>query len=517
MFSKVHSVGINGIDGYPVDVEADASDGLPGFVMVGVLASEVREAQDRVRTALRNSGYRLSSKKVTINLSPADRRKSGTAFDLPIAAAVLGAFGIAELSALKETVLMGELGLDGKVKPIRGVLSMVMAAKEDGKKRCILPRENMAEGLLIPEMEIVGIETLIELVYLLCHPLEIQGERLKEEGAVIELPAYAEDFSEVRGQLLLRRATEIAVAGQHNILYIGPAGSGKSMVAQRIPTIMPSLSREEYLEIARIYSICGEFTPSSPAWTRRPFRSPHHSLSPQALAGGGRNPKPGELSLASRGVLFLDEFPEFQKRTVETLRQPMEEGRIVINRVHGSCEFPTHFMLAAAMNPCLCGHYPDRSKCHCTEAQIRGYLRKVSKPILDRVDICVEAAPISYDELKSTECSEDSKSIRARVEQAGKIQAERFCGMPIHFNSRMSGADIRQHCKLVKADEQFFKKWFQEKEMSARAYGKILKVARTIADLEGSRDIHRHHLCEAIGYRSLEDKYWGAGEAYGGY
>lgn len=516
MFSKIHSVGITGIDGYLVQVEADVSDGLPGFVMVGVLASEVREAQDRVRTALKNSGYRLPPKKVTINLSPADRRKSGTGFDLPIAIAVLCASGIVEPSGLEEAVLVGELGLAGEVKPVRGILPMVMAAKEAGRRRFFLPKENVNEGVLIPGIEIIGVESVQELAALLNHPENIEGVWC-HHGAPFQTPAmdvYDVDFSEVHGQLLLRRATEIAVAGQHNILYIGPAGTGKTMVAQRIPTIMPSLSVEENLEISKIYSICGELPPSSPLLTRRPFRSPHHSISPQALAGGGRNPKPGEMSLASRGVLFLDEFPEFQKRTVELLRQPLEEHKVVLTRVYGSCVFPANFMLAVAMNPCYCGHYPDRNRCRCTDGQIRAYLSKVSKPILDRIDICVEAAPMAYEELSGNGKNEDSGTIRKRVEQAREIQEKRFEGSPIYFNSEMSGAEIRRYCRLSKKDEDFFGKMFRERGMSARAYGKILKVARTIADLEGEAEISHRHLCEAIGYRSLEEKYWG-GSAYG--
>lgn len=516
MFSKVNSIGITGIDGYLVDVEADASDGLPGFVMVGVLASEVREAQDRVRTALKNSGYRLPSQKVTINLSPADRRKSGTGFDLPIAVAVLGAFGIAELSPLDEAFLVGELGLNGEVKPVKGILPMVMAAKSEGKKRCILPKDNVQEGVLISGMEIIGVETIRELVSLLNHPDEIKGVWCQEE--MLAAPGedvYEVDFSEVNGQFLLRRATEIAVAGQHNILYIGPAGTGKTMIAQRIPTIMPSLSLEENLEISKIYSICGKLLPSSPLLSRRPFRSPHHSVSIQALAGGGRNPKPGEMSLASRGVLFLDELPEFQKRTIDVLRQPLEDHKIAISRVSGTCEFPADFMLVAAMNPCSCSYYPDRNRCQCTDGQIRGYLSKVSKPILDRIDICVEAAPIAYDELKNTGMNEDSGTIRRRVEKARKIQEARFLDRPIYFNSEMNGAEIKKYCRLSGEDELFFKQLFQVKGMSARAYSKILRVARTIADLEGEENILHHHLCEAIGYRSLEEKYWGRGVSYG--
>lgn len=512
MFSKVNSIGLSGIDGYLVQVETDVSDGLPGFSMVGVLASEVREAQDRVRTALKNSGYRLPAKKITVNLSPADRRKGGTGFDLPIAIAVLAAFGVIEASVLNDAVLTGELGLDGEVKPVKGVLPMVLAAKDAGMKRCFLPRGNEAEARAVPGMMIVGIEKINDLVSLLHHPHKISDVETKSSPILPDVEnSYSVDFSEVNGQILIRRATEVAVAGQHNILYIGPAGTGKTMVAQRIPTIMPALSIEESLEISKIYSICGMLPPSEGLLSKRPFRSPHHSITTKALVGGGANPKPGELSLASRGVLFLDELPEFQKRAIEILRQPMEEHKVTITRIYGNCEFPANFMLAAAMNPCNCGHYPDRNKCNCTESQIKKYLGKVSKPILDRIDICVEAAPTEYEELTSYVRNEDSGTIRERVEKARKIQEKRFTGMPIYFNSEIRSGDIRRFCTLSEEDEGFLKRLFQTMNLSARAYGKILKVARTIADLDGKEQIMHQHLCEAVGYRSLEEKYWGLG------
>lgn len=517
MFSKVYSAGINGIDGYPVSVEADASDGLPGFSMVGVLASEVREAADRVRTALKNSGYRLPSRKITVNLSPAGVKKGGTGFDLPIAVAILAAFGVVQTAALNDAFVAGELGLDGRVKPVRGVLSMVLAAKEAGVKRFFLPEENMAEGRLIPGIEIVGVRTLRDIVHLLNYPGEIGAKgalmsNCMEEGE----EEYDMDYADVNGQQLLKRATEVAVAGRHNILYIGPAGTGKTMVAQRIPSIMPALSIEEKLEISKIYSICGMLPPSSPLISKRPFRSPHHSVSPQALTGGGANPKPGELSLSTRGVLFLDEFPEFQKRAIEILRQPLEEHLVSVSRVRGSCQFPANFMLAAAMNPCSCGHYPDRNRCRCTEQQIKKYLGKISKPIWDRIDICVEAALLNYEDLKKKGKNETSQSIKERVERTRKIQEKRFEGRPIYFNSEMGGDDVRRYCSLTDRDELFFKSLFQRMGFSARAYGKILKVARTIADLESSDRISHEHLCEAVSYRSLEEKYWGNGGDYSG-
>lgn len=515
MFSKVYSAGLNGIDGYLVQVEADVSSGLPGFSMVGVLASEVKEAQDRVRTALRNSDYSLPARKVTVNLSPAGIRKGGTGFDLPIAVAVLMAFDIVKPDVLSVSVLAGELGLDGSVKPVRGILSIVSAARDAGMKRCFLPLENVMEGRAIPGIDIVGVGSIREMVKLLENPQSIQGESYPPPNLLTEEEeTYDIDYADVNGQLLLRRATEIAVAGRHNILYIGPAGTGKTMVAKRIPTIMPALSIEEKLEISKVYSICGMLPPSSPLISKRPFRSPHHSISPFALTGGGVNPKPGEISLATRGVLFLDEFPEFQKKAIEILRQPLEDHIVTVSRLSGSCQFPADFMLAAAMNPCNCGHYPDRNRCSCTDSQIKRYLGKISKPILDRIDICVEAAPLAYEELKAPGKNEDSKTIRERVEKVRMIQKKRFEGSSIYFNSEMGGADIRRYCRLSSSDETFFKQLYQAMGLSARAYSKILKVARTIADLDGSGTIRHDHLCEAIGYRSLEEKYWNTGGVY---
>lgn len=511
MFSKVFGIGLSGIDAYEVSVEVDVSDGLPAFVMVGVLAAEVKEAQDRVRTALRNGGFTLRPQKVTVNLSPAGVRKSGTAFDLAIAAGVLGAYGVIDCTAFQDVVLLGELGLDGQVRPVRGVLSMVMEAKRCGKKICVVPQDNVREGQIIPGIQMIGIQWVKELPELLRKRSQKDRRGLTEilqESCESEQERYLIDFKEVQGQFLVRRATEVAVSGRHHILYIGSAGSGKTMIAERIPTILPSASIEEQLEISRIYSVCGMLSREHPLMRKRPFRSPHHSSSIQALAGGGKYPVPGELSLASGGVLFLDELPEFPRYAIEILREPLESRKIVISRVNGRYEFPADFILAAAMNPCPCGFYPDRNRCHCTENQIHNYLGKVSKPIRDRIDICVEAAAVSYEELNSRKEQESSETIRKRVERVRKIQEERFRGTEIHFNGEMSGEMIRKFCVLEKGEEAFFRELYQKKGFSARGYGKVLKVARTIADMEGAELIGHSHLCEAIGYRSLEEKYW---------
>lgn len=499
------------MEGYLVQVEADAGDGLPDFSMVGYLAAEVREAGDRVRTAIKNSGFRLPPKKVTMNLSPANVRKDGTVFDLPIALAVLGAYDIVNMTGMETSAFLGELGLDGTVKPVRGVLPMAASLWEAGIRRCFVPEQNGAEGSAVEQMEIVKVKSLRQAVDFLEYPGRIMGEKRAAEVPEEDFEACGVDFSEVGGQLLVRRATEVAVAGQHNILYIGPPGSGKSMVAQRIPTIMPSMTREERLEISKIYSICGMLPPGQALVRMRPFRSPHHTISSQAMAGGGRIPKPGEISLASRGVLFLDELAEFQRGALEILRQPLEEHRILVSRVHGVYEFPANFMLAAATNPCPCGYYPDKNRCSCNEQQVRRYLGKISRPLLDRIDICVEAAPVSYEEIRGKSENESSHDIRERIERAREIQKKRFSGTPLFFNSEMKQGEIRQYCILDADGEQFLKTMFGRLGLSARGYNRVLRVARTVADLDGEPNILQRHLMEAISYRDPEERYWGKG------
>ena len=512
MFVKVNSAGICGIRGRIVSTEADVGDGLPGFIMVGYLASEVREAQDRVRTALKNSGFRLPARKVTVNLSPADLRKEGTAFDLPIALAVLGAYGMTDMREADGCLVVGELGLDGKVKPVEGVMSMVMAAREEGIRRCFLPQENVMEGLVVEHMEIVGVTSLAHLAAMLsdsrtiCPARASSGNFLEQEKE-----CYDVDYREVNGQQFLRRAAEVAAAGMHNLLFCGPAGTGKTMIARRLPTILPSLSREENIEISRIYSICGQLPAGQPRLNRRPFRSPHHTVTPQGLTGGGRPVRPGELSLASGGVLFLDELTLFRKSAVEILRQPLEEQRVIVSRVRGSYEFPADFMLCAAMNLCPCGYFPDRSRCRCTPAQVRQYMGRLSRPIMERFDICAEAAPIRYEELRQNAGdNESSAAIRVRVERAREVQAARFDGTGIRFNSRMGKGALERFCRLRPEAEHFLERVYRTRGMSARPCHKVLRVARTIADLEGSETLSKTHLAEAVGYRALEEKIWEA-------
>lgn len=510
MFSKVFSGALKGIEGSLVQVEADVGNGLPGFQLVGYLAAEVKEAQDRVRTALKNEGFRLSAMKITVNLSPANVRKEGTAFDLPIAMAVLASYGqIAYTDILADSAFIGELGLDGSVKPVKGTLSLVTAFRDAGLRRCFLPAPNLKEGLAIQGIDVIPVERLSETVHMINHPDELEPVCRSDCEEEELQPVCSLDYREVNGQQLLKRATEIAVAGHHNILYIGPAGSGKSMVARRIPTIMPPLSQRERLEVSKVYSVCGMLPKGRALLSERPFRSPHHTISSLALTGGGNVPRPGEISLASRGVLFLDEFPEFQRRTIEVLRQPLEERKITIARAYSTCEFPADFMLAAAMNPCPCGHYPDRSRCTCQDTQIRRYLGKISGPLLDRIDICVEASPVTYQEVRGGEANESSADIRIRVEAAWRIQKARFYGTSLCFNSEMTGREIRRYCHLRAEEEVFLQEVYQRLGLSARGCQRILKVARTIADLDGEAEIRREHLSEAAGYRSLEEKYWG--------
>lgn len=502
MFSESYSAAIQGIDGCIIQVEADVSDGLPCFSLVGYLASEVKEARERVRIAIKNSGYHLPPKKVTVNLSPADIRKDGTGYDLAIATAVLAAFGYIPQSELKQCVCLGELGLDGQVQEINGVLPMVYTAMEHGVKDCIVPAGNLSEAAIVSGIRIAGVHTLQETVELL------QRSRAWEEFADDGVPVLSKkpsipDFSEIRGQAAVKRAVEVAVAGRHNLLMIGPPGSGKTMIARRIPGIMSELTFGEQMEISKIYSVAGLLSSKTPYITERPFRSPHHTASQPALVGGGKYPRPGECSLSSGGVLFLDELPEFQRQVIEVLRQPLEDGYVTVSRMEGSYRFPAKCQLVAAANPCPCGFYPNKRKCTCTSGQIERYFGKISQPILDRIDICTETVSLDYRDLEQEAINgqETSAQIRERVMAAQKIQLERYRQENVRFNAELTPREIRKVCILEPEAQEFLAEKFHSLDLSARGYHKILKVGRTIADLDGAEKMNSRHMNEAIFYR----------------
>jgi len=504
MLSKINTAGLLGINAFHVCCETDIGDGLPGIILIGSLSGEVKEAADRVKTAIKNSKISFYPRKIVINLSPAEIKKEGCGYDLPIAISILEALGVIKSDILSKSMFVGELSLSGAILPIKGILPIVIFAKEMGFENIFLPYDNLAEANIVSDIKNFGIKNLKDLIEIL------NNKKIYSENISTQIPMKKEysDFSDVNGQILLKRAVQIAVAGRHNILFIGPAGTGKSMIAQRIPGIMPNMTDEEALEVSKIYSVCGLLNSKEPILKIRPYRSPHHTVSPQALSGGGRVPKPGEISLAHKGVLFLDELAEFKTNTIEVLRQPMENKIVSISRVNASIDYPADFMLVAATNPCKCGYYPDRNKCNCNELQVRKYLSRISKPLLDRIDITVETSIIRYDELKGDFNNTSSNEIKKYIEKVRQIQLYRYRDYNFSYNSEIPPSLINTFCKLKEQDDIFLSNLYEMKKMSVRGLHKILKVARTVADFNEHIDIEHDDICEAISYRSLEDKYW---------